>query len=171
MRLREYGRKVCVHIHRPFIVQCVFLHDVCVCVLGNKMNKQHTPSLDHQELARETERLDRELERPVTTAAMLRLYCCRYPCWPGAGETHTADQDAEEDVPEGPSSSGYTAGNVYHTIPPSSHCRRLMRRRSLWWTMSQEERCLTHKSFQKWRELSVKNFSLVLSGPIVRSVT
>ena len=37
-------------------------HSVSCCVpAGGQLNQQHTPAVDHQELARETERLDREL--------------------------------------------------------------------------------------------------------------
>ena len=32
-----------------------------LCPAGGQLNQQHTPAVDHQELARETERLDREL--------------------------------------------------------------------------------------------------------------
>lgn len=42
----------------------VVFHCVCVlifCCIGSQLNKQHAPTMDHHELARETERLDRML--------------------------------------------------------------------------------------------------------------
>ena len=49
-RPSQYGRKVGTAPH--YIT-------VCGLYVGSQLNRQHVPSVDHNELARETERLDR----------------------------------------------------------------------------------------------------------------